>query len=316
MPMKVLYFADFGIDDIIGLIYAHFNPYIDIVGVVADYGNVPKSVAIQNARYLQKLTKREDIPIIAGAERPLTGMSPTFYPEVHGEQGLGPITIKDMTDVKFKDFYEVNNLINKYKDLIIVNVGRLTSLATIYILYPELVKNVKSIYIMGGAFSYPGNVTPVAEANFYSDPYAANLVLTLGERITIIPLNITQNAIITPDMVNYIDKVQKRNNSMVGEIIKPLMDYYFNFYKSSIPSIKGSPLHDVVTLWSALNEQYIYTENRPVKVIVNKSEAYGQSIADFRPYPMLIDYPKHRIGLNFSYSKYLEDFLTVMTRDM
>ncbi len=34
------------------------------------------------------------------------------------------------------------------------------------------------MHLHGGAFFYPGNVTAVAEANFYADPYAAKLNFT------------------------------------------------------------------------------------------------------------------------------------------
>ncbi len=36
-------------------------------------------------------------------------------------------------------------------------------------------KYVKEYYIMGGAFLMPGNVTPVAEANFHGDLMASQL---------------------------------------------------------------------------------------------------------------------------------------------
>jgi purine nucleosidase len=39
---KVLFFGDVGIDDTVALIYAHLTAKIDIVGIVADYGNVPR----------------------------------------------------------------------------------------------------------------------------------------------------------------------------------------------------------------------------------------------------------------------------------
>jgi purine nucleosidase len=73
---------------------------------------------------------------------------------------------------------KVVEIVNQYKGgLTIYCAGRLTSLAAVLILYPETIKFIKDIYIMGGAFTVPGNVTPPAEANFYGDPYAVNIVL-------------------------------------------------------------------------------------------------------------------------------------------
>ena len=42
MPKKVLIFCDPGIDDTMALLLAFFIDEIEIVGIVADYGNVPK----------------------------------------------------------------------------------------------------------------------------------------------------------------------------------------------------------------------------------------------------------------------------------
>ena len=39
---KVLLFADVGIDDTIAMIYSYLSSDIEVVGVVADYGNVPR----------------------------------------------------------------------------------------------------------------------------------------------------------------------------------------------------------------------------------------------------------------------------------
>src|SRR5690625_7590163 len=76
----------------IALIYAYLHDQIDIVGVVADYGNVSRENALANVHYIRSLLNvSEDLKIIAGAEKPMTGEKPTFYPEIHGEYGLGPI---------------------------------------------------------------------------------------------------------------------------------------------------------------------------------------------------------------------------------
>ena len=88
---KVLLFGDIGIDDTVALIYARLNQEIEIVGLVADYGNVSREDAVSNIYYVMKLFDfPQGIPVILGAEVPLTGEQPTYYPEIHGERGLDP----------------------------------------------------------------------------------------------------------------------------------------------------------------------------------------------------------------------------------
>ncbi|MGG2073809.1 nucleoside hydrolase [Lysinibacillus irui] len=312
MVKKVLLFGDIGIDDTVALIYARLNKEIEIVGLVADYGNVSREDAVSNIYYVMKLFDfPQGIPVILGAEVPLTGEQPTYYPEIHGQRGLGPIVPNDDHELKIENFFEIVNIIERYKDeeLIIVNIGRLTSLATMFILYNDLMKNIKEYYIMGGAFWVPGNVTTVAEANFHGDPFAVNIVLTYATNVTIIPLNATQKAIVTPGMVDYIDSFGQT------KILKPLMDYYTRFYQERDPSLLGSPVHDALTLMATIYPDMFIYESYPV-IIVDKLEgqARGQSIAETRPYENGNNGEKrHRIAFDIHYDKFFHNFLSIMT---
>lgn len=303
-------FADLGIDDTIALIYSYLSEEIELVGVVADYGNVPRSRAVASVHYLMKrLNFKDQIPIIGGAEVPMTAEQPKFYPEIHGEYGLGPIK-PGLYEGIIENFFEIIRLIEKYGDeLIIVNVGRLTSLANMFILYQTLMNKVKKIYIMGGAFWVPGNVTAVSEANFHSDPIAVKIVLTYASNLTIIPLNVTDHAIVTPEMVNYIEYKGR------SKLVKPLLDYYYGYYKKRNPLIMGSPVHDAITLMSAVNEDMFTFRKLPVHVVTSSIGIHrGQSIADIRPYIQFEETArKHRIAFSFEYGKFFERFMTVMT---
>lgn len=318
MAKKVLLFGDIGIDDTVALIYAYLNDEIDIVGVVADYGNISRENAIANIDYVREFFDTQetgDIRIIEGAMLPMTGEIPEYVTEIHGEYGLGPIIPPSNGDNGVREnFYEVVEIIKEnLDDLIIVNVGRLTSLATLFILYPYLMRQVKDYYIMGGAFWVPGNVTTVSEANFHGDPIAAQLVLSNTENVRIIPLNVTSRAIATPDMVNYIDQV--------GEVplIKELLDYYYNFYKKRDPNIQGSPLHDVLTLMAVQHEDMLTYRNYPVHIVqATQGTERGHSIADIRPFGDLkeeteAEIKEHQIAFELDYPKFFNHFMKVMT---
>ncbi len=90
---KVLFFGDPGIDDSFAIMYGLLHPEIEIVGIVTGYGNVEHIHAAHNAAYILQLANRQDIPVISGATKPLTEEITTYYPEIHGAEGLGPIHV-------------------------------------------------------------------------------------------------------------------------------------------------------------------------------------------------------------------------------
>ncbi|MGN4881313.1 nucleoside hydrolase, partial [Bacillus cereus group sp. MYBK111-1] len=248
-----------------------------------------------------------------GASVPLTGILVQYFPEVHGKVGLGPIIPPEIPYPIYpiNDIYKIIN--SNLDDLTIINLGRLSSLATSFILNLEVMRNVKEYICMGGAFFYPGNVTAVAEANFYADPYAANLILQHAKNLTIIPLNVTQHALVTPEMVQQIDAFHQNTQDLAGLIIKPMLDYYYNFYSKSNPGIGGSPMHDFVTIWCLLNPDAVHLSKVPIKVIPDQGEGFGQSIADFR-FVTNPGYKTHNVAFQFNYERFKRDIMETFLR--
>ncbi|MBM6617048.1 nucleoside hydrolase [Bacillus suaedaesalsae] len=310
---KVLLFSDPGIDDSLAIMYALLHPQIQLVGVVTGYGNVTKEQATQNAAYLFDLANVKNIPIIGGAQGPLSGEIVPFYPEIHGQEGLGPIQPPEEYKVNLLNFDEVYQIIDEYEnELIIASVGRLTDLAVAFILGGDYMSKVKAIYTMGGAFLVPGNVTAVAEANFHGDPIAADFVVEKARNLTILPLNVTNKAIMTPEMADYLDE---SNHTPFKKLIKPIFEYYYEAYKKNVPGIPGTPLHDVVTFSAIVNPTFFKYLKRRVRVVTSGQVA-GQSIADFRvkpdPEP---EETQDQIAIEMDYKAFINDFLSIMTRE-
>ena len=63
--MKVLLDVDTGVDDSIALLYALFNPEIEIVGISAVCGNVEAWLAAENTMKILDLAGAPDIPAVS-----------------------------------------------------------------------------------------------------------------------------------------------------------------------------------------------------------------------------------------------------------
>ena len=98
----------------------------------------------------------------------------------------------------------------------ILCLGPLTSITNYIKSNPEYKKNIDSIVWMGGVYTPPNQSTPMignidtgiapganpyAEWNAYWDPDAVNIVLKSGIDFKMFPLNVTNNALLTPDII-------------------------------------------------------------------------------------------------------------------
>ncbi|MEL7014201.1 MAG: nucleoside hydrolase, partial [Pseudomonadota bacterium] len=197
---KIIIDTDPGQDDAVAILLALASCELELLGLTCVAGNVPLDLTARNARMICELAGRPDIPIYAGCDRPLRRALITAE-HVHGETGLkGP----DLPAPKMamSAGHAVNFLIETLRrepagTVTLVAIGPLTNIATAFETAPDIVPRVAEIVLMGGACFPGGNVTPTAEFNLYVDPHAAQAVLRAGTKITMLPLDVTHQALVT-----------------------------------------------------------------------------------------------------------------------
>jgi len=191
--------TDPGVDDAMAMALLFALKEYDVKGVSAVAGNVELEKTFRNARDLVAFFGRKDVPVYAGADRPLFRAPRTAY-FVHGENGLGnvPLPASD-APVEQQPAWDALYEAAKAADgeLTLVAVGPLTNVALALSKYGTLPKLLKRIVIMGGSASY-GNATPAAEANIFCDAEAASTVFQCGVPIVMCGLDATMKAFAPP----------------------------------------------------------------------------------------------------------------------
>lgn len=274
---KIIIDVDTGIDDALALALATRSKELDILGVSTVAGNVPVDLASLNSLRLLKLLGREDIQLYEGHEKPLErGIK--FRDTVHGEGGLGGqlLSMKTRSKSKAHAVDYIIKMIKKYPgDISLIMLGPLTNLARAIRKDSSIIEKIKRVYIMGGAVGVPGNISPVAEFNFYTDPESAYEVLHSGLRINLIGLNITEKTRLTKDDLKDMDP-----KNPYGKFIKNISELYME--KTSLMRGPGNTsLHDPVVLAACIDEEIIQYERVFVDVEYSSRISDGQSIGYF-----------------------------------
>lgn len=188
-PEPVVIDTDPGVDDAIALLMALSCPQMDIVGLTTTAGNIPIGPATRNALAILESVGRADIPVARGATRPIRGRF-AYSRHVHSAAGLTyplPTPTMGTTNTGAVQFL-AETLKARPGEVTVIALGPLTNLARLHRNHPSVLRLARRVLVMGGAVQTPGNVTPHAEFNFYSDPTAARLVIESGIPITLIDM--------------------------------------------------------------------------------------------------------------------------------
>ena len=170
--------TDTASDDAVALMMALRHPEVAVEAITVVAGNVGIDQAVQNALYVVDLCGRST-PVHAGAAVPLVQDLVTAQ-DVHGRDGMGDIglPVRGRTPAAG---HAVDVLIDTFLDrpgeIDLVTLGPLTNVALALTRAPDLAAAVRHCYIMGGTGAGHGNVTPLAEYNFWADPEAAAIVV-------------------------------------------------------------------------------------------------------------------------------------------
>lgn len=245
MALPVILDCDPGHDDAIALILALASPELKVLAVTTSAGNQTQEKTLNNALRILTLLGRDDIPVAAGAPKPLA-RELIIADNVHGESGLDGPTLPDpafapqaMTGLELM----VKCLRESPEPVTLVPTGPLTNIALLLAAHPELKPNIARIVLMGGAAG-AGNWTPAAEFNIYVDPEAADMVFKSGIPITMCGLDVTHEAQV---MDEDIARVRTITNP-VAQCVAGLLDFFMIYHRDPKWGFAGAPLHDPCTI--------------------------------------------------------------------
>jgi inosine-uridine nucleoside N-ribohydrolase len=283
--IQVLIDCDPGQDDAIALLLALASPELDVRGVTTVAGNQTLERTTTNALRVLELAGRGDIPVAAGADRPLEGELVTAA-DAHGETGLdGP----DLPPPHLEplDEHAVDFLGKRVEGTTLIALGPLTNVA---LLLERRAERPERLVLMGGAIA-EGNMTPSAEFNIWVDPEAAHRVFSSGLDVTMVGLDVTNRAVLTAEHA-----ARLREAGAVGAAVAAMLDFYLGFYLAAYDH-GGAPIHDAVAVAHVLHPGLLKTLERHVEIDHGPGLCRGRTVVDMRRRTVLPE-PNARVAVD------------------
>jgi inosine-uridine nucleoside N-ribohydrolase len=275
MTVPVLIDCDPGHDDAIALLLALASPELELLGVTTVHGNQTLEKTTANALRVLELAGRTDVPVAAGAERPLVG-EPAVAADVHGESGLDGPDLPPATTAPVAahavDFL-AERLMAAPERVTLIPTGPLTNVALLLARHPRAAERIERIVLMGGAIA-EGNVTPAAEFNVWVDPEAAARVFDSGLDVTMVGLDVTHRALLTPTHASEL-----RRAGRIGAFVADLHGFYARFH-ADIYGWDGAPVHDAVAVAHVIRGDLVHTEWRNVEIDCGSELCRGRTVVD------------------------------------
>jgi inosine-uridine nucleoside N-ribohydrolase len=272
MSTRIIVDCDPGHDDAIALLLALASPEVELVGITTVAGNQTLEKTTANAIRVLDLVGRDDIPVAAGADRPLVRELRTSA-NVHGETGLdGPVLLPPSREPL--DRHAVDFLAERIEPgMVLVPTGPLTNVALLLERHPEAAARLERVVWMGGAIA-EGNVTPAAEFNSWVDPEAGDRVFRSGLDLTMIGLDVTHRALMTPA---HADRL--RASGTVGRFVADLFGFYHRFHDERY-GLPGSPIHDALAVAQVVRPELVETIETNVAVETQSELCRGRTVVD------------------------------------
>ena len=282
MPKKVIIDSDPGIDDSLAIMLALSMPEeIEVAGITIAAGNAPVEMGYGNALKVLKFMDRLDVPVFMGADRPLKRDFVNAL-DTHGADGLGESFLPEVPQEEYER--QEMNAVQFMQETLqretvsVIALGPMTNLAMLIQKDPFAFGRIHEIVSMGGSFRSHGNCSPVAEYNYWCDPDAAALVYRemdrLGKMIHMVGLDVTRRIVLTPDLLEYMKRLDPR----IGAFVQKITKFYFDFHwewEHLIGCVINDPL--AVAYFARRNlcrgfESYVQIETQGISI--------GQTVVD------------------------------------
>ncbi|WAL99777.1 nucleoside hydrolase [Streptomyces sp. Je 1-369] len=279
MPRKIILDCDPGHDDAIAMLLAHGNPDVELVAVTTVVGNQTLEKVTRNALSVARIANITGVPFAAGCPRPLVRDVETA-PDIHGESGIDGPVMPEPT-LALDERHAVDLIIDTVMahepgEITIVPTAGLTNIALAARKEPRIVERVREVVLMGGGY-HTGNWSPVAEFNIKIDPEAAHIVFNESWPVTMVGLDLTHQALATPEVIERIGKVGTKPALFVNE----LLDFFGAMYLEA-QGFDAPPVHDPCAVAYVIDPSVMTVRKAPVDIELTGTLTLGMTVTDFR----------------------------------
>lgn len=279
MRRRVILDVDTGVDDALAIMLAVRSPELEVLGITTVSGNVPVAQCTANTLLTLEVLDTPNVPVVSGAAAPLVREAFTAA-EVHGSDGLGNMTARYPTPLRQATQGAVGFLLEMIRrfpgELTLVATGPLTNVAMAIQQDREAMRGVHGITVMGGAIRVPGNVGPMTEFNFAVDPEAAAIVLGAGLPIRLVPLDVTEQVVLSREAVE-----EGRGIGKLQAFIRDMTAATMAFHREH-EGFDGMFLHDPLAVGVVADPSLVRAQPMAVAVERRGELTSGMAVADLR----------------------------------
>jgi inosine-uridine nucleoside N-ribohydrolase len=282
-PLNLIIDTDPGIDDACALLAALASPRLRVRAIIASGGNVQAAQALLNVRRVLAVAQPVEMPLLGlGLDAPGKGLEATH---IHGPDGLGeaPVAPLDLPALDACDAVR-RVLLGCEGEVALLALAPLTTVRFLLADVPGFRARLSQVVVMGGAVRVPGrggwapgNVTPVAEFNFWRDPEAASALLHLRLPIRLVPLNVTERWEVTSRALR--DHI--RGRSRRAAFLRHILRYAIRSHEKVVG--RGALVHDAVALAGLLRPGLFRWQPLYLDVEARGTLTRGMVVADTAP---------------------------------
>jgi len=277
MATPVIIDTDPGIDDALALMLAFASPELDVLAVTTVGGNTGLAHTTENALRLLHLLDRNDVPVGAGADVPLVRRDSAPDPTTHGVDGFGGVVLPQApreADERSAVEIMVEAIESSQTPVTVIALGPLTNIAVLIAAFPRAAAKLERIVLMGGGARVIGNMTPAAEFNIWYDPDAAARVFGSGIPITMVGLDVTHQAVTSPE-----DWHRLRGGGKVAEAVLAMVEFYTAYYLR-VSGTSSTAQHDSLAVASVIDPSLVTTHALYVDVECGGQLTRGMTVVD------------------------------------
>jgi purine nucleosidase/ribosylpyrimidine nucleosidase len=273
MPRRVVLDCDTGTDDAVAVMLAALHPDLELLGVVATWGNASVDVTRENTRRVLAHVGRADVPVLAGLAGPVSDHP---APPDASRPGSEPPLSLPPSPAPRHDGPAVDWLVETAhataEPLTVVATGPLSSLAAALDADPRVRAAVTELVVMGGGHAV-GTVTASAERNFWHDPVAARRVLTAGlERLVLVTADATTSAAFTSSDADRLERLGTPAGAAAATFLRLRL--------RARPDQEAAALHDPLAVAYLLDPDVVRLRPFHVDVETRGEPTYGRSVMD------------------------------------